>query len=94
MNKDTIWKPSRIRGFLLLAQEGLIMHSTEGLHGRPQRRSRVWRIVIVAILAAAIGEPIVMYLSLAREKEQRRTASELSFGVSTARAGDSQAATP
>jgi hypothetical protein len=70
------------------------MHSTEGLRGRQQRRSRIWRIVIAAVLAAAIGEPIVMYLSLAREKEQRRTATELSFGVTTAHSGDSQAATP
>jgi hypothetical protein len=50
--------------------------------------------VIVAVLVAAIGEPIVMYLALAREKEQRRAASELSFGVTAVRTGDTKAATP
>ena len=55
------------------------MHSTQSLRTGPRRRPRIWRIVIVAVLVAAIAEPIVMYLALAREKEQRRIASELLF---------------
>jgi hypothetical protein len=61
------------------------MHSTEGLRSGSHRRPRIWRFVILAVLIAAIGEPIVMYLTLAREKEQRRTAAELTINASLVR---------
>jgi hypothetical protein len=58
------------------------MHSTEV---RPHRRPRIWRIVIVALLVAAISEPIIMYLTLAREKEKRRAAAELTIETTAVR---------
>jgi hypothetical protein len=61
------------------------MHSTEGLRGGTHRRPRIWRIVIVTLLIAAIGEPIVMYLTLVREKEKRRAAAELTIETKAAR---------
>ncbi|MGA2639353.1 MAG: hypothetical protein ABSG21_00455 [Spirochaetia bacterium] len=55
------------------------MHSTEGLQRGPTRRARIWRFVVVTLLIAAIGEPIVMYLTLVREKEKRRAAAEITL---------------
>jgi len=68
------------------------MHSTEGLQGGPNRRPRIWRIMIVTLLIAAIGEPIVMYLTLVREKEKRRTAAELTLETTAARGSTTRAA--
>ena len=70
------------------------MHSTEGLQGGTHRRPRIWRIVILAVVIAAIGEPTVMYLALAREKEQRRAAAELTFGTPVVRTVSAKAALP
>jgi hypothetical protein len=53
------------------------MHSTEGLQRAPHRRPRIWKIVIVAVLLAAIGEPIVMYRMLVLQREQRQAAAGL-----------------
>ena len=70
------------------------MHSTEGLRSGTRRRPRIWRIVVLAVLIAAIGEPIVMYLALAREKERRQAATELTFGTTGARTVSAKAQTP
>jgi hypothetical protein len=70
------------------------MHSTEGFRGGTHRRPRIWRIVVLAVLIAAIGEPIIMYLTLAREKEQRRAAAELTFGTASARNVSAKAVNP
>ncbi|MGO9309052.1 MAG: hypothetical protein ACLQDL_08525 [Spirochaetia bacterium] len=67
------------------------MHSTESLRGAPRRRTRLWRIVIVTLLVTAVGEPIVMYLTLVREKEQRRAAAELTLRAKAARGGSARA---
>ena len=53
------------------------MHSTEGLRRAPHRRPRIWKIVIIAVLLAAIGEPIVMYRILVLEKEKRQAAGQV-----------------
>jgi hypothetical protein len=53
------------------------MHSTEGLRRAPHRRPRIWKIVIIAVLIAAIGEPIVMYRMLVLQKEKRQAAAGL-----------------
>ncbi len=39
-----------------------------------KRRMRVWKIVLVAVLMAAIGEPLVMYRILVVQKEKRQSA--------------------
>jgi hypothetical protein len=70
------------------------MHSTESLRAGTHRRPRIWRIVVLAVLIAAVGEPIIMYLTLAREKEQRRAAAELPFGTASALNVSAKAATP
>jgi len=70
------------------------MHSTESLRGGAHRRPRIWRIVVLAVVIAAIGEPTVMYLALAREKEQRRAAAELTFGTPAVRTVSAKAVTP
>ena len=61
------------------------MRSTEGLQGGPRRRARIWRVVVATLLIAAIGEPIVMYLTLVREKEKRRAAAEITLERSAVR---------
>ena len=61
------------------------MHPTESLRNGTHRRPRIWRIVVLGIVIAAIGEPTVMYLALAHEKDQRRAAAELPFGTPAAR---------
>jgi hypothetical protein len=68
------------------------MRSTEDPQVEQHRRPRIWRIVIVTVLIVAISEPIVMYLSLAREKEKRRTAAELTIDTTAARTSNSRAA--
>jgi len=55
------------------------MHPVNHLQRAPQRRARIWKIVIIAVLIAAIGEPLVMYRVLAMEKEKRQAASGLMF---------------
>jgi len=67
------------------------MHRVEGLRGVPRRRTRIWRIVIVTLLVSAIGEPFVMYLTLAREKEKRRAAAELTLERAAARSSSPRA---
>jgi hypothetical protein len=64
----------------------------EGLQRTPHRRTRIWRIVIVTLLVAAIGEPIVMYLTLVREKERRQAAAELTLQATAVRSSSPQAA--
>ena len=70
------------------------MHSTEGLRGGPRRRPRIWRIVIVALIAAAILEPLIMYRTLARQKEMRRAAAELTLERTAAHRGAAGLAIP
>ena len=62
------------------------MHSTEGLRGVPHQRPRIWTILVVSVLIALIAEPIVMYWTLVREKEQRRVAAELAIQTEAVRA--------
>ena len=77
------------------------MHSTESLPGgtsgparsgtrgsgqAPHRRPRIGTILLVVVVAAAITEPVVMYLKLAHQKEQRREAAELALPVKAERA--------
>jgi hypothetical protein len=40
---------------------------------------------MVTLLIAVVGEPLVMYLTLVREKEQRRAAAELTLETTSAR---------
>jgi hypothetical protein len=47
----------------------------------PRRRPRIGTIVVVLLLAAAITEPVIMYIKLAHQKEQRREAAELTLPV-------------
>ena len=70
------------------------MHVTAGFGGGPRRSGRsarrltIGRIVIVGLLLLALIEPLLMYRSLMRQREQRRRASESSLEVSaSARAG-------
>lgn len=53
------------------------MHSSERLQRTPHRRPRIWKIVVIAVLVAAIGEPIVMYRMLVLQKEKRQAAAGL-----------------
>jgi hypothetical protein len=53
--------------------------STQG--DAPRSRPRIGTILFVIILAAAVTEPVIMYLTLAHQKEQRREASELALPV-------------
>jgi hypothetical protein len=62
------------------------MHSTEGLRGGPHRRPHIWTILVVSVLIALIAEPIVMYRTLVRQKEQRRAAAELTVPAKAERA--------
>ena len=62
------------------------MHSSEGLRGGPHRRPRIWTILVVSLLIGVIAEPIIMYWTLVREKEQRRTAAELTIQAKAERA--------
>ena len=55
------------------------MHSTEGFRSVPHRRGRIWRIVIVAVLIGAIGEPLFMYHMLILQKEKRQAAEALAL---------------
>ena len=60
------------------------MHSTahDSTRGHaPRRGPRIATIVILILLAAAVAEPVVMYLKLAHQKEQRREAAELALPV-------------
>ncbi len=52
------------------------MHTTHSI-GRAPNRRRIWRYVIIAVLLAAIVEPLVMYRMLAAQKEKRQAAAEL-----------------
>jgi hypothetical protein len=62
-------------------QERDAMRNADGkARGAPRagRRLRIRRIVIVALLLAALVEPLVMYRTLMREREERRTVAEAS----------------
>ena len=69
------------------------MDATAGLgggarhSGRTARRPSIGRIVIVGLLLLALVEPLLMFKSLMRQREQRRQASENSLEV-TASAHD------
>ncbi len=43
-------------------------------HAAPRRRLRIWKIVVIAVLFAAIGEPLFMYHMLVLQKEKRQSA--------------------
>jgi hypothetical protein len=58
------------------------MELTEGLRSTPHRRVRIWKIVIIVVLLAAIGEPLVMYRVLVAEKEKRQASAQLVVPVS------------
>jgi hypothetical protein len=62
------------------------MHSTEGLRAGPHRRPRIWTILVVSLLVGVIAEPLIMYRTLVREKEQRRAAAELTIPARAERA--------
>ncbi len=64
------------------------MHPSEGLRGGPRRRPRVWTILLVSLLVGVVVEPIIMYWTLVREKEQRRAAAELTIRATADRAPD------
>ena len=68
MRKTRFRHPRASPAIYVWVARGHVMHSTEGLRGAPHRRTRIWRIVIVTLLIAAVGEPIVMYLTLVRGK--------------------------
>ncbi len=53
------------------------MHSTDRLQRTPARRPRVWKIVLVAVVLAAVAEPLVMYRVLVAQREQRQEAAAL-----------------
>jgi len=53
------------------------MHSTDGFQRSPHRRLRIWKIVLAAVLLAAIAEPLVMYRMLEAQKEKRQAAAGL-----------------
>jgi len=67
------------------------MNATAGLgegsrqSGRSARRPPIKRIVIVGLLLLALVEPLLMYRSLMRQREQRRQASESSLEVSASK---------
>jgi hypothetical protein len=46
------------------------MHAAS-LDRRPRRRMKIWKIVILAILAGALLEPIVMYTHLQKQRAHR-----------------------
>ncbi len=50
------------------------MESNQGPAAAPRRRLRIWKIVLIAVLAAVISEPIIMYRVLSHQKEQRQSA--------------------
>jgi hypothetical protein len=45
-----------------------------------KKRRAVLRIVLIALALAAIVEPIVMYRSLVRQRNERQTPAELAEG--------------
>ncbi len=53
------------------------MHSTDSFQRGPHRRPRIWKIVVLAVLLAAIAEPLVMYRMLVAQKEKREAAAGL-----------------
>ncbi len=65
-----------VRRVTIPAEEPGSMHATTDFGAQPQRRRRprVGRYVLIAIALFVVIEPIVMYRSLAREREQRRAA--------------------
>jgi hypothetical protein len=87
VQKEMIPPPCRSPHSVLLdLEKDKLMHSLEGLRGGPQRRPRIWTLLVVSVLIALIAEPIVMYRTLVREKEQRRAAAELTVPAKAERA--------
>ncbi len=64
------------------------MHSTSDF-GKARKRPLVRRLVIVAILLFIVIEPVVMYHSLMREREQRLQALLHTSTTATAHRTDS-----
>jgi hypothetical protein len=53
---------------------------TGRVHGaRTGRRRPILRVVIIALLLAALVEPLVMYRSLMRERAERRALTEITL---------------
>ena len=50
------------------------MSATDRSPATRRRHVRIWKIVIIAVLLAAIGEPLVMYHMLVVQKEKRQAA--------------------
>ena len=57
------------------------MHSTDHVQRTPPRRLRAWKIVLVAVVLAAVVEPLVMYRVLVAQREQRQEAAALVMPV-------------
>ncbi|HTO23133.1 MAG TPA: hypothetical protein VMQ10_11710 [Spirochaetia bacterium] len=53
------------------------MLSADRVQRTPPRRVRVWKIVLVAVVLAAVVEPLVMYRVLVAQREQRQEAAAL-----------------
>ncbi len=47
-----------------------------GVKPQNRRKKLIRRAVLAALLAVALVEPVLMYRSLQKEREQRRTATE------------------
>jgi hypothetical protein len=54
------------------------MHTTAGIGDGTRKRRPIRRIVIVAIMLAALIEPLVMYVALTHERAQRRAVADSS----------------
>jgi hypothetical protein len=48
---------------------------------RKHRRSRTLKVVILVVVLCTLVEPLVMYKVLARQREQRRVASQAFMGA-------------
>ncbi len=59
------------------------MRDTNGAGARKARRRRIIRIVLGALVFAAVVEPLVMYRVLVRERAERRVVAEAPLAPST-----------
>jgi len=69
------------------------MHQIVGNRPAPRRRGRIWKIVLIGVILAAIIEPIVMYRMLVIQRE-RRLAAEFVVPAATHQAATHRAVTP
>ena len=53
------------------------MQSADSFQRAPQRRPRIWKFVLVAVVLAALVEPLVMYRILEAQRERRQEAAGL-----------------